>query len=217
MGTIVKRLARLILGLFLYAIGIVITLKAHIGYSPWDVFHVGLAQVVGISIGLASILTGLVIVITAALLGERLGLGSILNMFLIGIFLDLLLAFDVIPQAGSPVLGFSMMAAGLLVISLASFFYMGSGFGAGPRDSLMVAITRKTNIPIGLARAGIELFAVLIGWRMGGLVGFGTLLFALTIGLCIQLTFKLLRFDPASIEHESLAATWKNINAVLRR
>ncbi|MDX9898695.1 MAG: hypothetical protein RBT62_07230 [Spirochaetia bacterium] len=216
MGAIAKRLVRLIVGLFLYAIGIVLTLKAHIGYSPWDVFHVGLSQVVGMSIGLASILTGLAIVITAAFLGERVGLGTILNMVLIGLFLDLILALDVIPQAASPVLGLAMMVAGLLVISLASFFYIGSGFGAGPRDSLMVAITRKTRIPIGLARAGIELFAVFVGWRMGGLVGFGTLFFALTIGLGMQLTFKLLRFDPASIEHESLMATWNNVRASMR-
>lgn len=216
MGAMTKRLARLILGLFLYAIGIVITLKAHIGFSPWDVFHVGLSELSGMSIGLASILTGLAIVLSAALLGERVGLGTILNMVLIGIFLDLLLALDVIPLASSSLTGLGMMLVGLFVISIATFFYISSGFGAGPRDSLMVAIARRTRVPIGFARAGIELFAVIVGWRMGGLVGFGTLFFALSIGLSIQLTFRFLKFDPAIIEHESLAATWNKVRSLRR-
>lgn len=204
-----KRFVKLMLGLALYALGIVLTLKAHIGYGPWEVFHVGLSQTTGMSIGSASIITGLVIAIIALLFGEKFGMGTILNMVLIGIFLDILLAMSIIPVAGSFWLAVLMMVGGLFVISLGSYFYIGSGFGAGPRDSLMVALTRKTRLPVGLIRGGIELCAVLAGWRLGGMVGVGTVLAALLIGFCVQITFRLLRFDPTSVKHDSLATTWR--------
>ena len=203
------RLLRLISGLFLYALGIVVTLKAHVGYAPWEVFHVGLANTMGMSIGTASILTGLVIGLLTILLGEKLGLGTILNMVLIGIFLDIILEFKMIPVINNFVLGIIMLLAGLFIISLASYFYIGSGFGAGPRDSLMVALTRKTGLPIGLCRGIIEIAAVLVGWRLGGMVGIGTIISAFIIGFCIQTTFKLLNFDAKEVKHESLDETFK--------
>ncbi|MGE5627723.1 MAG: hypothetical protein ACM3X7_06340, partial [Solirubrobacterales bacterium] len=91
------RLLRLILGLFLYSVGIVVTMSAHIGYAPWDVFHVGLGKAAGMSIGTASILTGLVIGVITIMLGEKLGLGTILNMVLIGWFLDIIMKLNIIP------------------------------------------------------------------------------------------------------------------------
>lgn len=199
------RLSRLIFGLWLFSIGIVLTIKAQIGYAPWDVFHAGLAAVSGMSFGVASIAAGLAIVLIGILLREKIGLGTVLNMVLIGIFLDWLL--PIIPQARHWLSGGLMMLAGLFVIAFASYFYLSSGFGAGPRDSLMVALTRRTKLPVGIIRAAIELMAVLGGWMMGGLFGPGTLIFALGIGICVQLTFRLLRFDPTKIRHENLLET----------
>lgn len=202
-----KRFIRLLFGLFLYALGIVMTINANIGYAPWDVFHVGLANTVGISIGMASILTGVVIVLVAWLLGEKLGLGTLLNMILIGVFLDMIMALHVIPKLQNAVLGTLMMVGGLFVIALASYFYIGAAFGAGPRDSLMIVFKRKTGLPIGICRGSVELLAVLIGWQLGGKLGLGTILSALTIGLCVQLTFKWLRFDATKVKHETLDKT----------
>ena len=204
-----KRFIRLIFGLFLYALGIVMTINANIGYAPWDVFHVGLANSVGLSIGVASILTGVVIVFISWLLGEKLGLGTILNMLLIGVFLDMIMALKVIPKLDHVVLGIFMMIGGLFVIALASYFYIGAAFGAGPRDSLMVALTRKTGLSVGICRGSIELMAVVIGWRMGGKLGLGTILSALAIGFCVQMTFKWLKFDATSVRHETLDKTFR--------
>ncbi|MBN2898431.1 MAG: hypothetical protein JXO44_06635 [Clostridia bacterium] len=203
------RMLRLIFGLFLYAVGIVITLNAHIGYAPWDVFHVGFAKMTGISIGTASIIAGAVIGILALFLGEKLGLGTILNMFLIGIFLDLILALQILPTATNMLLGIMMLIVGLFVIAFATYFYIGSAFGAGPRDSLMVALTRKTNMPVGICRGIIELLAVVVGWRLGGMVGIGTIISALCIGICVETTFKLLKFDTTEVQHETLNMTYK--------
>ncbi|NLO88809.1 MAG: hypothetical protein GX088_00515 [Clostridia bacterium] len=201
------RIIRLIFGLFLYAVGIVVTLNAHIGYAPWDVFHVGLAKATGISIGTASITTGLVIIMITALLGEKLGLGSLLNMVLIGVFMDILLAFKIIPVADSFAVGLVMLIAGLYINALATYFYIGSALGAGPRDSLMVALTRKTGLPIGVCRGTIEISAVLVGWKLGGMVGVGTIISAFVIGFAIQTTFALLKFDATAVRHETLDRT----------
>jgi uncharacterized membrane protein YczE len=104
----------------------------------------------------------------------------------------------------------------LFVISLGSFFYISSGFGAGPRDGLMVALTRKTHLPIGVCRGGIEVLVVFLGWRLGGMVGFGTVLSAFSIGFCIQLTFSLLRFKPTAIVHENVTETYGKLKVYLK-
>ena len=203
------RLLHLLWGLFLYALGIVVTINAHIGYAPWDVFHVGFAKAVGISIGAASIITGVVIVALSVLLGEKLGLGTLLNMILIGVFLDMIIGLHIIPIATSFLSGVIMLLIGLFIIALASYFYIGSGFGAGPRDSLMVVLTRKTKFPIGICRGTIELLAVGAGWSLGGMLGIGTILSTFAIGFCVQTTFSLLNFDATKVKHETLDQTYK--------
>jgi len=211
LGDITKRLIKLILGLFLFALGIVVTMKAHLGFAPWEVFHQGISLNIGISIGKVSILTGLVICIIVVLMGEKLGLGTLLNMILIGIFMDWILELNVIPEMKGFVPGTLMMFMGLFIISFASFFYIGSGFGAGPRDSLMVALERKTGLPVGLCRGLLEGSAVFIGWLMGGPVGLGTVLAAFGIGFCIQAVFSLLKFEATMVRHETLKVTLKSL------
>ncbi|MHB0858697.1 MAG: YczE/YyaS/YitT family protein [Anaerolineae bacterium] len=205
------RLLRLILGLFLYALGIVFTLNAHVGYAPWDVLHVGFAKTVGLSIGNASIVVGVVIVLVTVLLKEKLGLGTMLNMVLIGVFIDLILEVRLVPTAESLALGIIMLIVGLFIIALASYYYIGSALGTGPRDSLMVALARKTRLPVGACRGIIEVVVVLVGWRLGGMLGVGTVVSAFAIGFCIQITFKLLRFDPTAVRHESLGSTYRAV------
>lgn len=206
------RLARLILGLLLYALGIASTLKAQLGYAPWDVFHVGVAMTTGISIGTATIIVGVVIIATVMLLKEKIGLGSLANMLLVGVFLDAILMLNILPSANYLFSGLLMLIAGLFSIAFGSYFYISSAFGAGPRDSLMVALARKTGLPIGVCRAAVELAALFFGWRLGGMVGIGTVLSALLIGFCVQLVFKILKFDATVIRHQTLRET---IRAVL--
>ena len=217
MGKLTERLLRLLLGLFLYALGIVLTMKANIGYGPWEVFHAGLGKTIGMSIGNVSIITGLVIVLLVFFMGEKLGLGTLLNMILIGVFMDALLGLGFIPAMKHWLPAFLLLLAGLFVIALASYFYIGSGFGAGPRDSLMVALTRKTGLAVGICRGSIEVAAVITGWFLGGMVGAGTVISAFAIGFCVQITFRLLRFDATQIHHETLEQTlkqltWRNLS-----
>ena len=211
MAGFILRLIKLNTGLFLYALGIVFTIKANIGYAPWEVFHIGVSIAAGLSLGTVVILTGAAIVVITFLMGEKIGLGTLLNMVIIGIFIDIILCIKSIPVITSWIAGIFVLIAGLFIIAFASFLYIGSGMGSGPRDSLMVALTRKTGLPVGLCRGAIELAAVIIGWLLGGMVGAGTIISAFAIGLCIQVTFKLLKFRPADIQHEDLSETFRNL------
>ena len=202
---------RLMWGLFLYSLGIVFTINAHIGYAPWDVFHIGLANTVGLSIGTVLILIGIIIGLISVLLGEKIGIGTILNMIFIGLFLDIILKLDVIPVADNLLLGIIMLFIGLFIIAFATYFYIGSALGAGPRDSLMVAVTRITKLPIGICRGIIEFFVVALGWMLGGMVGIGTVLAAFGIGFCVQITFGLLKFDATKVKHETIADTYRKL------
>ena len=208
------RLLIIMTGLFFYAVGIVLTIKANIGYAPWEVFHVGIAGKTGLSIGLVSIIVGLVIVIIVILLREKIGLGTILNMVVIGIFIDII--FPYIPTAKRLTSGILMLITGLFIISIGSYFYIKSAFGAGPRDSLMVVLARKTKLPIGLCRSIIELSATVTGWMLGGMVGLGTVISVIAIGFCIQITFKLFRFDVTAVKHETLSDTFAVIKSAIR-
>ena len=205
------RILSLLFGLFLYAMGVVLSIKANIGYAPWEVFHVGLAQKTEISIGVASIITGVVIVGIVLLLGEKIGLGTLLNMILIGVFIDFIFISDIVPGQNTFIFGLFMLAMGFFVISLGSFFYIKAAFGAGPRDSLMVVLNRRTKLPIGVCRSTIELSVTIIGWVLGGMVGIGTVISVIAIGFFIQFTFFLLKFAPSEIKHETLYQTYKSI------
>jgi len=211
MKTYIFRFLKLNFGLFLYGLGIVVTMKGNVGYAPWEVLHSGISQTLGISIGLVNTGVGMIIVVIVCLLGEKIGLGTIFNMFMIGLFMDLILKSNIIPLMHNFWLGSLVMILGLFIISLGTYFYISSAFGAGPRDSLMVTITRKTGFPVGLCRGILEVSIVIIGWFLGGMVGLGTLLSAFSIGFCIQITFKVLRFDPTLVNHESFSGMVKSI------
>lgn len=216
MRKLLLRFAKLIFGLLLYAAGIALTIKANIGYGPWEVFHFGLAKTVGLTIGIAGIVVGLAIIVIIVLMGEKIGIGTILNMLLIGLFLDAILLSGILPTIQNTYIGMLVLIAGLYTISIGSYFYISSGFCAGPRDGLMVSLTRRTGLPIGVIRSIIELAAIGVGWLLGGMVGLGTVLYGLAIGFCVQSTFRLLRFNPAVVRHLTVAETFKEIKDILR-
>lgn len=210
------RFGDLIIGTILFSVGIVFTMKSNLGYAPWEVFHQGLGESIGLSIGNASILTSLVICIIVVIMGEKLGLGTVLNMFLMGIFIDGLLALDFIPQMKGFLSGILEITIGFFIIAFGSYFYIRSGFGAGPRDSLMVVLERKSKLSVGLCRIILESSAVLIGWILGGPVGIGTVLAAFGIGLCVQIVFTLMKFKATDVKHETFDITYRNIKLLMK-
>jgi len=194
-------LVRLFIGLFLYAVGIVFTINANLGLSPWDVFHQGVSKLTGITMGQASIMAGLMIVILDWVLGERVGLGTILNMLFIGIFMDLLMLNHLVPIFHNIILKVIMMFLGMFIIGIASYFYIGAGLGSGPRDGLMVSLTKKTKKSVRFIRNCIELIVLIIGYFLGGTIGFGTLIMVIGGGYFVQFAFKIFKFDVRKVEH----------------
>ena len=211
MKKIAYRIFILLLGTALFALGIVLSIQANIGYAPWEVFHVGLALTMNISIGLSTIIAGVVVVVIVTVCGEKIGFGTVCSMILTGVFIDLIFLLNIIHKATNLTLGIAMLITGLFIISLGTYFYIKSAFGAGPRDNLMVVLHRKTKLPVGLCRSVVELFVTLAGWLLGGMVGIGTVISICAIGLCIQITFTIFKFDPAAVEHETLLQTIKKI------
>lgn len=177
------------------------TINADLGMAPWFVFHEGISIMTGITLGQASIAVGAVLVVVDSLMGERLGWGTLSNMVLIGVFLDLLMFGHVIPVFQNMIARLTMLAAGLFVIGIASYYYIGVGLGAGPRDSLMVGLTKKTGKSVRMIRNSIETAVVVLGYFMGGSVGMGTLIMALTTGNFVQTAFRLYKFDVKETEH----------------
>ncbi|MFA7019065.1 MAG: hypothetical protein WC239_08800 [Sphaerochaetaceae bacterium] len=211
MNKFLLRLLRLFLGLFLYAVGIVLTMKANIGYASWEVFHAGLSHVFNVQIGTISIFVGLALCLISLMAREKLGFGTLCNMIFVGLFMNMLLAVDIFSNRTNFYLGVLQMVAGLFVIAIATYYYISSGFGAGPRDSLMVVLAKKTKFPIGVCRSGIEVFVVIIGALLGGAFGIGTILAAVIVGFCVQITFKMFHFDPTTVVHENFMDTFRTL------
>ncbi|MCL2539626.1 MAG: hypothetical protein FWE66_04740 [Oscillospiraceae bacterium] len=202
------RFIQLVGGIFLFAVGIVFVLNANIGYAPWDAFHVGISSTFGISIGTASVLTSCLILVTTALLKEKIGVGTVLNGLMVGVFMDIILYLNIIPTASGYLFGIIMQIFGLFIMALGSYLYIKTGFGAGPRDGLMVAVTKLTPLPIGVCRSAIELCAAAVGWLLGAKIGLGTLISITLVGFCVQITFKAFKFDVTQVKHETLLQTF---------
>lgn len=198
----IKKLTQLLLGLLVYALGIVLTLQADMGVTPWNTFHLGVSMKTGMTIGTTISVTGLFIIVFNIFAKEKIGVGTLLNMWLIGVFVDLILSIGLIPKATSLVGGLSLIFSGMFVIAIASWLYIGAGLGAGPRDGLMVAFMKWTGKPVGIVRPAIEITVLIIGIFLGGQIGIGTPLIALTLGPICQIVFKAVKFDVKGIQHQ---------------
>ncbi len=218
MENYLKRVVRLLFGLFLYSLGLTMCIQANVGLAPWDAFTMGISNVTGISYGNVSILTGIVIlIVVAGFMGEKIGIGTILNTLLIGLMVDIMQSVKLIPYMTNFILGTLMLLLSQVVISFATYFYISPGLGCGPRDTLMVAIGKLLpNVPIGAIRGTIEGTVLLIGFLLGAKVGLGTVIAVFGIGFILQYTFKLLKFDIKSVIHESIFKTFSNMKKILR-
>jgi uncharacterized membrane protein YczE len=210
MNNYVKRITKLIFGLFLYSLGSFLTIQANAGLAPWEAFSMGGAHLTHLSYGNVVVITGLVIIVIDFALKEKVGFGTILNAILIGKFVDLIQFTNIIPKMSNLGLGLLILLLGQVIICIGSYFYIGSSLGCGPRDALMVALgKRMPRLPIGVIRGLIEVTVLIIGWLLGAKVGIGTAIYVFGIGFILQFTFKLLHFDVKNIAHESISDTIK--------
>lgn len=174
-----RRVPRLLGGLVLFGMGIGFMVRADLGLGPWDVLHQGVAERSGATIGTVTILTGVVVLLLWIPIRERPGLGTVLNVVLIGLVVDATLAVLDAPEAMWQRV--ALLVLGIYAFGPGSGWYIGAGLGPGPRDGLMTGIARRGR-SVRAVRTGIEITALAIGAALGGSVGIGTVLFALTVG-----------------------------------
>ncbi|MDU5111494.1 MAG: hypothetical protein E6248_13695 [Clostridium sp.] len=207
--TILKKSIRLMIGFILCASSTVFMLNSNLGLSPWDVFHQGISNVTGLTIGQANILSSIIVIITGIGFKQRIGIGTLLNIVMIGKFVDIIDESNIIPMANNLAVGIIMMMIGMFVMGYGCYLYIGCELGCGPRDGVMVGLSSKLKKPIKLIRSSIEIFVLVIGFILGGKVGIGTLISAIFIGYCIQIVFKLQNFDAVNVRHKSIMESIK--------
>jgi uncharacterized membrane protein YczE len=190
--SVLRRLPKLLFGLVIFGLGIALMAQAGIGLGPWEVFHQGLSRLTGISLGTVSILLGLPILVAWLPLGEQPGIGTVLNIVVIGVATNLVMG--VLPPQKDTLVQLVMMASGVVTIGIASGMYLATDLGAGPRDGLMTGIHHHYGWSISRARTSLEITVLVAGYLMGGTVGLGTVVFAFGIGPIVQWALGI--FDP---------------------
>jgi uncharacterized membrane protein YczE len=189
-GRLVYRVTQLLAGLVLFGVSMALLLRAQLGLEPWGVLQYGLIQHVPMSYGLMSIVVSFVVLLLWIPLRQWPGLGTVLNAVVIGLAIDATLA--VVPDVNGIGWRVVVMVVAILGNGVAGAMYIGSQLGPGPRDGLMTGLSRRTGRSIRLVRTVLEVTVVLLGWMLGGVVGIGTVLYALLIGPVVQLFLPML-------------------------
>jgi|TARA_B100001057_G_scaffold108497_1_gene106248 uncharacterized membrane protein YczE len=175
----------LCLGLSLFGLGEGLLIVSLTGASPWSVLAQGISLNVNLSIGTITLLVSIGVLILWIPLGQKLGMGTIFNALIIAVMIDLCINFA--PTPSNYTYQLILAVVSVILVGIGGGIYLVSNLGAGPRDGLMIGLQKKTNLPIAVVRATLEISVVTIGWYLGGTVGIGTLLFAFGIGPCVAL------------------------------
>jgi len=180
-----RRLVQLLVGLWLYGATMAMLVRSGLGLDPWDVFHEGLTHHVPLSFGQVVIAVGALVLLLWIPLRQRPGIGTVLNVIVIGLAADATLA--VLPDAEHLTVAILLLVGGIVGNGLAGAMYVSAGLGAGPRDGLWTGIVARTGLSVRLVRTALEVTVVVAGFALGGTAGLGTVLYALTIGPLVQL------------------------------
>ena len=195
-------------GLLLFSFGFYLQLVANVGLASWQCLNQGLSMSLSITFGQASILVSVFVVIADFLLHEPIGIGTILDAFLVGWGTDFFIWLDLIPYQTNFGAGLAVMALAIVIMSIAQSIHMKEGLSCGPRDALMVAIGKRLPmVSVGTVCIVMSLIVLTIGYFLGGSIGLGTVINLFGAGIIMDAVFHLLHFDPRVIKHESLWET----------
>lgn len=178
--------------MFLFAMGIVMLINANVGLPPWDMFHIALSERTGLTIGMSAILTSLICLLIANLFKVKPGIITLMDAILIGLFVDLIMFIGFIPEQTTMLYGLIQLMGGLIVVSfcIANIYYINMSFG--PRDGIVIALSKKLNLGRGVSKFIIELVVFILAFFMGGPFGVGTVIVAVSVGAFIGLWLKLI-------------------------
>lgn len=208
-----RRLIQLYIGLTLYGASSALLVESGLGLEPWGVLHQGLAELTGLTIGVVSIFVGAAVLLLWIPLRQRPGLGTVSNVFVVGLAMDATLAL--VPDTHALAARVPLLVAGIVLNGVATGLYIAASFGPGPRDGLMTGLHRRTGRSIRLVRTAIELAVVATGFALGGTVGVGTVLYAVAIGPLAQLFLRVFA-APAASDRSPAVAAGQPEEAILR-
>lgn len=189
-----RRLTQLYAGLILYGVSMAMQIRAGLGLDPWDVFHQGLTERLNWSFGTVTILVGALVLLLWIPLRQWPGIGTVSNVVVIGLAVDATLA--VLDAPDSLWARSCLLVAGIVLNGVAGGCYIGAGLGPGPRDGLLTGLVRRTGGSVRVIRTGIEAVVLLVGWALGGTVGLGTVLYAISIGPLVHFFLPRLTVTP---------------------
>ena len=205
------KMPSLFFGLFLFAVGVVMNLYSNLGMSPWGVLQVGIANHVPLTLGQVSQLVGLAVLVIGWVLGFPPGFATLMNMYFIGFFIDLTMEWGLVPRYDGLLGGYLLLFGSVVAIGMGSYLYMSPMLGAGPRDGLMLGFVHKLDRPVSQVRGAIEVTVLVLGYLLGGPVGVGTVITALTVGVSVQFFLRLGGYDRGS-KHMSLVELAQFLN-----
>jgi uncharacterized membrane protein YczE len=192
----IKPIGRLLLGLYLVGLGLAMMIHTGLGVPPWDVLSQGLQVQTGWSFGTCAVVISGIVLLMWIPIKQQPGIGTVINAILIGPFADL--SKPLMPELSGWFANLVWMIIGLIAVAIGAGLYISANLGAGPRDGLMVGLTRVSGWPFWVIRTIGESVVLITGWLLGGTVGIGTALFAISIGTLMQITMKWFGFDPKS-------------------
>ena len=194
--TMIRRLLRLNIGLLIYGLAVSMVVNAKVGIPPWDVFAQGISIQLNTSYGVASIIVSVIVLLFWIPLKVKPGIGSIMNAILIGLWADFWTQY--LPKMDFYWGNLAMFLLGTCTVAFATGLYITSNLGSGPRDGLILGLTKRLGWKVWQIRTVIEVLVLSIGWVMGGQVREGTLIFAITIGYLMQISLKFFKYKPAA-------------------
>ncbi|MFJ2177504.1 YitT family protein [Streptomyces sp. NPDC087851] len=209
-----RRLCQLYVGLALYGASAALLVRGGLGLEPWGVLHQGLAELTGLSMGVVAIIVGAAVLLLWIPIRQRPGLGTVSNVFAVGLAIDATLAL--VPEAHGLPARIALLVAGIVLNGAATGLYIAARFGPGPRDGLMTGLHRLTGRSVRLVRTAIEVAVVATGFVLGGSVGIGTVAYALAIGPLAQLFLRVFAI-PAADNGSTVVAAGSPEGAILRR
>lgn len=206
------------ISLFVNGFGIYLTIQANIGTAPWDVFSLGLSHTLGILYGTASVAVSVTILVIDLILREPIGIAMVIDAIVVGKSVDLFNFLHLVPEAHSLLWAVPMMILGLFIIAYTQYTYMRSSLGCGPRDTLLVGLSRRfRRIPIGMISIALLTLVTILGALLGGPVGIGTLICAFLSGPIMQFAFRTVHFDAARIQHQHIIDSLRILFLFLKR
>lgn len=215
LGSILKNSLLAAFGLFVFGIGVYLSIQANIGVGPWDTFYLGINKATGIQYGTISVTISFIVIGIDILLKERVGIGMLLDAVIVGKTVDLMNWLDLVPAQQNMITGLLIMVVAMFIMGFSIYLYMSAGLCCGPRDTLLVAVGKRLpKVPIGLISSGIMLVVFILGWLLDGPIGVGTVILVLLQGPVMQFAFHVMKFKPIEVVHQDLI---QSIKVIFRR